>query len=184
MRLCVCVCKCSCECINVCARVCRPKVNIKYLPWCSLSLSINIRCIAFWLAGLVRFLLLWWSTQSKVTWGWKTLFYLTACGPSSREVRAGSQGRNLETGTDAQVMKRCYLLTGSFYFLFHKDHPPRSGTTSAEWTLIYISRQLETFTAGLPAGQYGRDIFSVEVPSSQMILACVKLTQKLAMEWP
>lgn len=48
----------------------------------------------------------------KATGGGKGLSHLMFSGNSSllREVRAGTQSRNLEVGTEAEAMKECYLL--------------------------------------------------------------------------
>jgi hypothetical protein len=42
----------------------------------------------------------------KQTWGRKDLFHLTVCSSSSREVRAGTQGRHLKAGTEAEAMEK------------------------------------------------------------------------------
>lgn len=42
----------------------------------------------------------------------KTLIALTLCSPSSKEARAGSQGRNLGAGTEAETMAEHCLLPG------------------------------------------------------------------------
>jgi hypothetical protein len=39
----------------------------------------------------------------------RSFFHLKACGLSSRELRAGYQGRNLESGTDAEAIEECCL---------------------------------------------------------------------------
>lgn len=48
---------------------------------------------------VLRLLLLWLASWFKAMWEGKGLFLLTACSPSSREVRIGIQGRNLRGRT-------------------------------------------------------------------------------------
>jgi hypothetical protein len=46
------------------------------------------------------------KTLTKTTRGGKGLFNSSySSNPSSKEVRAGTQGRNLEAGTDAEAME-------------------------------------------------------------------------------
>ena len=89
------------------------------------------------------------------------------------------QSRNLEAGADAETMKECCLLACSswlaqpvlFCFYRTQDHQPRGGTA-----LLYQSI-IEKVLTGLPTALSYRGIFSIKVPSSQMIIACVKLTE-------
>ena len=52
------------------------------------------------------------TPQPKATWGQVILSY--TCSPSSREVRAGTQVRTLESETNAIPMEECCLLACSF----------------------------------------------------------------------
>lgn len=87
----------------------------------------------------LSFLLLWWNTMTKVTWGGKGLYHLTLTG-NLRSIIEGSQepkqGRNLEAGTEAEAMKEGMLLIGfismafSTYFLNStQNHQPLGGST-------------------------------------------------------
>lgn len=49
----------------------------------------------------------------KSTYGGKGLIHLTTCSLSSREARAGTQGRDLEAGTEKEAMEEHCLLTCS-----------------------------------------------------------------------
>ena len=52
------------------------------------------------------------NSMSKATWGGKGIFHPTASSPL-REVRAGTQDRNLEAGTEAETMEEHCLLVCS-----------------------------------------------------------------------
>ena len=72
------------------------------------------------------------------------------------------QGRDLEAGTDKEAMEK------SAYF-------PRDGTLTMSWALPHRS-MIKKVSIDLLIVVSSGDIFSNEVPSFQMILACVKLT--------
>lgn len=92
-----------------------------------------------------------------------------------------SQGRNLEAGSDAEAMEE-YCLQACSSWLAQpssyrtKDHQPRDGTTHRGLgpPIFIINKKMCTH---LRRGQSDRGCFSVEAPSSQMTLACVKLTK-------
>jgi len=70
---------------------------------------------------------------TKSSMGRKGLLQLTACSPSSVEVRAGAQGKNLEAGTDAETREECCLLACSSWlaqpaFLCNPEPPAQNGT--------------------------------------------------------
>ena len=69
--------------------------------------------------------------QSKATWGVKGSFQLRTLRSwsiSVREIRAGMQGRNLEGGTEAEIMEEWCLLACSACFLIAELR-----TTSPKW---------------------------------------------------
>jgi hypothetical protein len=76
-------------------------------------------------------------------------------------------------------MKECCLLACSACFL--TDHLPRDGTTHSGLypPLSILNQENAGYTHLRVTGQSYRDIFSVEVPSFQVILACAKLTKAL-----
>jgi hypothetical protein len=45
--------------------------------------------------------------------GFIGLFHLRTCGPPPKKLRAGTQGRNLEVGADAEAMEECSLMSWS-----------------------------------------------------------------------
>jgi hypothetical protein len=47
------------------------------------------------------------KTQPKASWEEEGLFNLSVYNPSVRKVRAGTHGRNLETGTKAESREVC-----------------------------------------------------------------------------
>lgn len=57
-----------------------------------------------------------------------------------------------------------------------QDHCPGLAPLTVSSALPYQSRGYTT--TGLPAGQASGGIVSIKVPSSQMALVCVKLTEK------
>lgn len=54
----------------------------------------------------------------------------------SREVKAGTQPRNMETGTEEEVMKECHLLSLLFYT--NQTYLPKGGTTNNDLSLPHI----------------------------------------------
>lgn len=101
----------------------------------------------------------------------------------SPEVRIGTKGRNLEAEIEAEAMENNAahwivpraLLSLLAYVL--KDHHPRDGTTLGELgpstPIIHQSRKC---TTDMPTGQSGESIFSIGIPSSQIILVYIRLT--------
>lgn len=69
--------------------------------------------------------------QKQLGKEWVYLFHPTVLHHCSsvKEVRAGTQGRNLEAGTEAEPMEECCLLACSTCFLLTQDQVPRGGTT-------------------------------------------------------
>lgn len=97
-------------------------------------------------------------TMTKATVGGKGVFQLS---PSLEEVRAGTQGTDLQAGADTT-------------FFTNQDHLPRPDTShhglDSSVPIIKQSRKCST-------SQFCGATFSVEVHSSQMTSACVKLTK-------
>lgn len=71
------------------------------------------------------------NTMNKVIWE-RVCFYLVIWSPSSWEMRAGTQDRNLEAGADARGMEQHCLLAFSDAGLEHL-RPPVLGGTYPEW---------------------------------------------------
>lgn len=91
-----------------------------------------------------------------------------------------SQGRDPEAGTEANAMeKRCLLACSPWLtqpaLLYSPDHLLRDGTTHRAPCLPTAS--LIKWHRFLLIGQSYEGIFSVEVCTSHMTLACVKLTK-------
>lgn len=86
---------------------------------------------------------------------------------------------NLEVGSAAGAMKgdslTCYTWLIPFAFLENTGPLPKHGTLTVAWTLAHQS--LEKCPTGLPKDQYDGGIFLIEIPSSYMTLACIKLTK-------
>lgn len=100
--------------------------------------------------------------MSKVNLGKKGLiFQLIACSPSSRELRAGTGGRNYSR-SQGEV-----LLTGLLSLLSYSTHDSELPHTNTS----IINQDLST-------GKSGGGNLSVEVPSSQMTRAFVNLGHK------
>ena len=60
------------------------------------------------------------------------MYFISYLISPSSKVRAGTQGRNLETGTEAESIEECFLLAGSLRlaqppFLYQHDHLPKGG---------------------------------------------------------
>lgn len=106
--------------------------------------------------------------MTKRTWGRKVLFNLPTLRTSLRESGAGTQGRNLEPGTEAKAKEECCLLVGpsQFVWLDFSYHLEPQAQTLLHQPLI---KKCHT-------GQSSEDVFSTEVPSSQTAVAFLKLT--------
>jgi hypothetical protein len=107
--------------------------------------------------------------MTKRTWEGKSLFPLTA----SKSITEGSQGRSLEMGTAAEAMKECCLVTCSLklahaYFLY------TPGLPFQRWYHL-SGLGPTTCVSHLPTDHSGRDIVSIEFPSSVMSPACAYL---------
>lgn len=113
-------------------------------------------------------------------------FFLTQ---SSSSITKGSQGGNLEAGADAEATEECRLLACSprlaqSAFLPHPG-PPVQEWLHSQWAGPYhINHQSRKLKAGLSSGQLGGDIFSFDILSPKMTLACVKLMEKQPAEQP
>lgn len=110
------------------------------------------------------------------------LFPLTPYTPTRRELRAGTEGRNLEAGTDAEAIKECYLLSCPLR-LSQLDFLYIPGPHIQEWQQPQwagpspINHQSIKHLTDMPTGQSEVDIFSIEFLGSQITLACVPLTK-------
>ena len=99
---------------------------------------------------------------------------------SPREVRAGPQGKNREAGA---MERGPYLITGllstaySACFLIEpRATSPRVAPPTVDWVLQHQSLSKGFPPTGLPTVRSHGGIFSIEVPSSEMTLAYVRLT--------
>lgn len=85
---------------------------------------------------------------------------------TSQLITERSQGRNLETRADTEVMGECWLLACSPWltqpFLQHSG-PPAQGWHHKQWTGQLLFKKCPT---GFPTAQSYGGIFSTEVPSS------------------
>lgn len=95
--------------------------------------------------------------------------------------------RNLEVGTRDQ--HGWTLLTGmplrsprliGLFFNINQDHQPRVCTIHCRLHPCISVISQENAFPGLSTVQYNRDIFSVKIPSSQMMVGWITLTGKLA----
>lgn len=89
-----------------------------------------------------------------------------------------SQDSNREAGTDAGALEECFLLACSFMTFSARFliGPSLQGRYHPQWTgTSHINHQLRICTKSFPTGLIYGSIFLRENPSSQMIIACVKL---------
>ena len=105
----------------------------------------------------------------KASWGGKGLFHLTTYSPSLREVRAGTQGRNLEAGAKAEsVEEHCFPAWIPWLAQFAFLSNPRSTTQGwhgPQWAWpCHTNQWARKCSIDLPVGQSDGDIFSAEVP--------------------
>lgn len=79
----------------------------------------------------------------KANWRWKGWTGLQLTSPSWREVRVGSQGRNLEAGTEVETLEEHCLLSccGLFCYFSYiaRAHLPGHGTTYSHLGLTHQS---------------------------------------------
>jgi hypothetical protein len=81
---------------------------------------------------------------------------------------SGNQGRNLEAGTEAEPY--CLLACSTWFITAPRTTSPEVASSVVSWVLPH------QLAIKCTMGQSGGGIFSVEVPSSQMTVACVKLS--------
>ena len=106
--------------------------------------------------------------QQKATWGRKEF----VSANSLHSILEGGQGRNRSRSRGGMLLSSLLNLLSQTT----KDCLPRGGTACPQWAgPFHSNHQSRKCTTGLPTGQSGGDIFSIEVPSSQMTLACVSL---------
>lgn len=120
-------------------------------------------------------------------WGGKCLFQLSTPdhSPSLRELKAETQVRNREAGTEEETMGEFYFLACSSWLAHSalkingtQNNQPRGGTTHSVLSLFTSVVSQEYVPMDLCTGQTYRGIFSIEILSSQVILSCIKLTTK------
>ena len=97
-----------------------------------------------------------------------------SCSPSRREVGSG--------GTEAETMEvAAYWLAPhgllSLLSYITQDHLPRDGTAHSGLSPPTPIINQEKGSPAMPTGQSDGGMFSVEVLSSQMTMACVELTK-------
>ena len=118
------------------------------------------------------------NTMTKSNLWRKDLFYVTVYSPSLREVRAGTQERKLEVGTEAQTVKECCSLVASLsvaclaYVLYHPEAPAqrRHRPSALSLPTSIISQ------ANVPKEQSEGGLCQL-ILSSRKTLVCVKLTK-------
>lgn len=91
--------------------------------------------------------------------------------PSPREIKAGTQSKNLEAGTEADVIDKCCCACSVCVLI--QPGPFVQGWYHPHWTGPSCIKHQEN------AHRYRGDYFN-EVPYSQTTLASVKLTKKLS----
>lgn len=97
---------------------------------------------------------------------------LSGSTPSLRKIRTGAQGRSLRTGTEAEATgKRCSLVCS--FSTCSLTNLRITHTGPAPPTQRWAPPHQPAIKTIPPGG-----ILSAEVPSSQMTLACAKLTNK------
>ena len=88
--------------------------------------------------------------------------------PSSKEVRVGTQGRDLEAGTDVEAMEECCLLVwpswlSSYILISPKTTRPGVALPPLRWTQGHelLNKKMHCKHA---YGQSNRGIFSIKIP--------------------
>ena len=96
-----------------------------------------------------------------------------------RKAKASTQRQELRQGPWRSAAYRL-AVCGLLSLLSHttQDHPSRGGTTHRRLGPPTSVINQEKAPTGMPTGQVDRGISSVEVPSSQTTLTCIKLIQK------
>lgn len=161
------MCTCVCVCFNILYRL--GKIfPLEMFPLNLCLVQINVLLYIFKISpfssvteSYLRFPLLWQTPCLKTTWGGKCLFQFI------------TQGKNLESGTEAEVMEEHRLLSHSM------DGPSWSGSSY----IYHLSRKCATF---LPTGQFDGDNFSTEVSASKLLLLISswhKTNQNIQVEW-
>lgn len=114
-------------------------------------------------------------TKKRAVWRGKRLFGLSIGttlhhrGKSRQELK---QGRKMERGTEAEAVEGCYFLACSLpqLVLVYHPGPPAIAWPRPQWAgpfhTNHHSKKMSFLTGG---------IFSIDVPSSQVTLACIKL---------
>lgn len=103
----------------------------------------------------------------------------------TREARAGTPGRILEAGTEAEAAEECYLLA-FFPWLSHPASLSRPQSTAQGWFCPkwsvppHMDHQYRKCPAGLPTHQTHGGVFSIKNPSSQICLGLCQVTNQLS----
>ena len=146
--MCIYVCACVCVFPNRLGKIFPLEMFPLNLCWVQINVLSHIFKISPFSSiteSYLRFPLLWQTPCLKATWGGKCLFQFT------------TQGKNLESGTEAEVTEERRLLRHSM------GGPPWAGSSFID----HQSRKCATF---LPTGQFDGDKFSTEVPASKLLL--------------
>jgi hypothetical protein len=167
----VCMCMCVCICIYVCMYVC---IYIHIYIYTYIYICICL-CV------LLRLLLLWWNIMTKATWGRKSLFGLHFYITVHHWRKLGQElkrGKNLEAGTDTDSTEGCCLLAcscGLVSLFSYRTSSPGVAPPTVGWALTIDHCLLKWPTCLLTAPAC--EGILTGIPSSQMNLTCVRLTQ-------
>lgn len=145
---------------------------LSFLPFPLLQAQVNVARLSMKVRCLkLHFYCCHKPPKPKATWGGKRLICTFYGNLSVREVRPGTQGRNLDTG--AGRGHGGMLLTGLFSMAYSacflknmtQNHLPRSGLAPRELALTHQSRKR---TTDLPTSKsYWRHFLSLRVPLLQ-----------------
>lgn len=123
--------------------------------------------------------MLLWCCSLSLTWRTlKWFICLTGSSPSPREVKAGTQGRNLTMNRQRDTV---YWLApwGLFSLLSNTTRLSSQGEHGPQCIgAFHINHQLKKCSTGLSTVQVNGKYFSVKVPSSQVNLVCIKSTEQ------
>ena len=114
--------------------------------------------------------------MTKDTLARKGLISFTSAhhNPPPKEIKTGTQGRNLKAGTKIDAME-----DAAYWLVPTAPLAPRTNHAAAGPQLAgpsHLSHQSGKCTTGLVTSQSVWDIFSTEIPSFKAALTCVKLT--------
>lgn len=119
--------------------------------------------------------------RREATWGGVSAFQLIAYTPSPREAKVVTQGRNLETGTEAEAMEWCCSLA-CFRLLLRnlsyisRNYLPSDGSSHSEMGLPTSISNQEISLQTWPKANLKRVLLHLRHFSSQVTLGGLKLT--------